>query len=142
MKKLAFQKAREQINLIALPYDESRDQLLKELGRANISLMLSWHEGFGANRVGGCGRRSTPYHKPGQRSRQLLKETLGEQIAGGYVRTVRVRGKEGGDDAVNFLPEDERDVRDAIIECAANLEDARETAVKLKKELKEKLVCT
>ena len=115
---------------------------MKELGRANIALMLSWHEGFGLT-----GWEAVAGEVPLIISRdsglwQLLKETLGERIAEGYVRTVRVRGKEGGDDTANFLAEDERDVRDAIIDCAANLEDARKTAVKLKKLLIDELFCT
>ncbi len=142
LKKLAFQTAGEQVNLIALPYDENRDQLLKELGRANIALMLSWHEGFGLT-----GWEAVAGEVPLIVSRdsglwQLVEDTLGEQRAKGYARTIHVRGKEGGNDAVNFLPEDERDVRDLIIDCAANLEEARKTAAKLKQELKEKWGCT
>src|SRR5262249_8007231 len=47
LRQLAFEKASRQINLIAVPYDDSRDDPFAELGRSNISLMLSWHEGFG-----------------------------------------------------------------------------------------------
>lgn len=47
LKKLADDTADRKVNLIALPFDENRDELFEKIGRANISLMLSWHEGFG-----------------------------------------------------------------------------------------------
>ena len=139
LKKLASQKAGRQVNLIALPYDENRDRLLKDLGRANISLMLSWHEGFGLTGWEAIAGEVPLIISLDSGLWQLLKETLGEQIAEGYVRTIDVHGQEG---AVNFRPEDERAVRDAIIDCAAKLEEARKTAVELKKKLQEELVCT
>jgi hypothetical protein len=37
---------------------------------------------------------------------------------------------------------DESTVRDAIIECTANLDEARTNAARLKRVLQEKLVCT
>jgi tetratricopeptide (TPR) repeat protein len=43
LKKLADDTADRKVNLIALPFDENRDELFEEIGRANISLMLSWH---------------------------------------------------------------------------------------------------
>ena len=46
LKKLADDTADRKVNLIALPFDENRDELFEEIGRANISLMLSWHEGL------------------------------------------------------------------------------------------------
>jgi hypothetical protein len=48
LQSLACEKAGRQLNLMALSYDdENRVELFEELGRANIALMLSWHEGFG-----------------------------------------------------------------------------------------------
>jgi hypothetical protein len=41
LKKLADDTADRKVNLIALPFDENRDELFEEIGRANISLMLS-----------------------------------------------------------------------------------------------------
>lgn len=102
--------------------------------------MLSWHEGFGltgweavAGEVPLIIGRDTGLH-------QLLTETFGESFVNAYVRTIDVRGQIS--DTANFLPEDERDVCNAIIECTANLENARKAAAKLKRELKEKWVCT
>jgi tetratricopeptide (TPR) repeat protein len=142
LKSLAFAKAGRQVNLIALTYDENRAQLFGELGRANISLMLSWHEGFGLT-----GWEAVAGEVPLIVSRQtglwqLLKETFDERFVDGYVRTIDIRGHEGDDDTANFLPEDEAAVRDAIIDCAAHYEEAHSAAVKLKQDLRQKWVCT
>jgi hypothetical protein len=95
LKKLADDTADRKVNLIALPFDENRDELFEEIGRANISLMLSWHEGFGLT-----GWEAIAGEVPLIVSRQtglwqLLKETFGERIARSYVRTIDIRGQEG-----------------------------------------------
>jgi len=142
LKRLADQTADRKVNLIALRFDEDRNQLFDELGRANISLMLSWHEGFGLT-----GWEAVAGEVPLIISRQtglwqLLKETFGEHPARGYVRVIDVRGREGDDDITNFRPDDEATIRDAIIDCAASLEEARKTAGKLKSDLTEEWICT
>jgi hypothetical protein len=142
LKELAFEKAGRQVNLIALPYDENREELLDELGRSNISMMLSWHEGFGLT-----GWEAIAGEVPLILSRQtgvwqLLQETLGKQIVEGYVRALEVRGREGDDDTANFLPQDEEAVREAIIDCTSKMEASRQAAAKLKQELKKELICT
>ena len=142
LEKLAFEKAGRKINLIALTYDENRDELFDTLGRSNISMMLSWHEGFGLT-----GWEAIAGEVPLILSRQtglwqLLKETLGEQIAEGYVRAIDVRGREGDDDTANFLPQDEEAVREAITDCTSKMDASRQAAAKLKLELKKELVCT
>jgi tetratricopeptide (TPR) repeat protein len=142
LRQLASEKAGRELNLMPLPFDENRHDLFDQLGRANIALMLSWHEGFGLT-----GWEAVAGEVPLIMSRQtglwqLLKETLGERPAGGYVRTVDVRGQRGDNDTSNFLPEDESAVRDAIIDCVAHLSMARTDASKLKQELKNRLICT
>ena len=47
LRRFAYDKAEREINLMAQPFDEDRAALFDQLGRANIALMLSWHEGFG-----------------------------------------------------------------------------------------------
>jgi len=47
LRRFAHGKAGRVINLLAQPFDEDRDALFDQLRRANIALMLSWHEGFG-----------------------------------------------------------------------------------------------
>jgi len=143
LSQLVSVRAGRQVNLIALPYDSNRQQMLEEVGGANISLMLSWHEGFGLTgweAIAG----EVPLIISGQTGLvQLLQETFeGENFIKGYVRLIDVRGRQGGDDSDNFLPEDETDVRDAIIDCAAGMERAREAAAKLKRDLQHKLICT
>jgi hypothetical protein len=140
--RLASEKADREVNLIALEFDENRAQLFDELGRANISLMLSWHEGFGLT-----GWEAVAGQVPLIISRQsglwqLLSETFEGNIPAGYVRTINVRGQSGVDDTANYHPVDESTVRDAIIECTANLDEARTNAARLKRVLQEKLVCT
>jgi tetratricopeptide (TPR) repeat protein/glycosyltransferase involved in cell wall biosynthesis len=142
LRRLASDKAGREVNLIALPYDESRDDLFGELGRSNISLMLSWHEGFGLT-----GWEAIAGEVPLIVSRQtgvwqLLKETFEERIAEGYVRAIDVRGQEGGDDTLNFLPGDEQKVRDAIIDTVAKMEESKRLAQQLKQELIKKLGCS
>ena len=140
--RLASERADREVNLFALTFDENRAQLFDELGRANISLMLSWHEGFGLT-----GWEAIAGEVPLILSRQtglwkLLTDTFGGNFAAGYVRTIDVRGQSGHDDTVNFRPEDESDVCKAIIYCTAHLDEVRKAAVQLKRDLQEKLVCT
>lgn len=47
LRELVSQRAGRVVNILATKYDEDRKALFDELGRANIALMLSWHEGFG-----------------------------------------------------------------------------------------------
>jgi len=142
LKALANEKAGRKVNLIARPFDENRQALFDELGKANISLMLSWHEGFGLT-----GWEAVAGEVPLIVSRQsglwqLLKETFDETLAEAYVRTIDVGGQDGDDDTANFRPADEAAVRDAILDWAADIESARQNAKKLKHELREKLVCS
>jgi hypothetical protein len=115
LKSLAFEKAGRQLNLMALSYDENRVELFEELGRANIALMLSWHEGFGLTGWEAVAAEVPLIIGKDTGLRQLLKETFGERFVNAYVRTIDVRGQIGDDDTPNFLPEDEADVCSAII---------------------------
>ena len=142
LKRLIADRADRQVNLMALRFDEDRTALFEELGRANISLMLSWHEGFGLTGWEALAAEVPLIVSQQTGLWQLLKETLGERLARGHVRAIDVRGREGEDDSTNFRPEDEALVRDAIIEIAADIQSARNSAAKLKRELKEKLICT
>ena len=142
LKQLADSRADRKVNLIPLAFDENRGALFKELGRANVALMLSWHEGFGLT-----GWEAVAGEVPLILSEQtglwqLLKEAFGERLAQGYVRVVDVRGQEGTADTANFHPEDETKVCHAIIDCVATLDEARKNAAKLKRELQKTLVCT
>jgi hypothetical protein len=142
LRNLANTKADREVNLIALRFDENRDNLFSELGRANIALMLSWHEGFGLTGWEAVAGEVPLIVSEQTGLWQLLKETFGERLARGYVRTIDVRGQEGGDGIANFRPEDEANVCDAIIDCVANLDAARSNAKKLKLELYKECLCT
>ncbi len=139
---LVSSKAGREVNLIALPFDEDRNRLFDELGRANISLMLSWHEGFGLTGWEAVAGEVPLIVSRGTGLWQLLKETFGERFVDGYVRTIDVHGQRGDNDVANYLPEDETAVRDAIVELAADLDEARNAAAKLKRDLQRELVCT
>ncbi|MEL7448609.1 MAG: tetratricopeptide repeat protein, partial [Pseudomonadota bacterium] len=141
LRKLAADRAGRQVNLLPLPFDEAREEVLAELGRANLALMLSWHEGFGLT-----GWEAIAGEVPLILSLQsglwkLLQESFG-QLANGLVKTVDVRGREGSDEASNFRAEDEEDVKNVILDVAADPASARKAAVELKQKLAEKLVCT
>ena len=47
LKDFTEEYAKSVININALPYTESREQLYSELSGASVALMPSWHEGFG-----------------------------------------------------------------------------------------------
>ena len=142
LARLGSEKAGRELTLITLPFGENRNTLLDELGRANIALMLSWHEGFGLTGWEAVAGEIPLILSEQTGLWQFLKETFGERLARGYVRTVDVHGQRGNDQTPNFLPGDENAVRDEIIDCAANLEKARADASKLKQELNHKWNCT
>jgi UDP-N-acetylglucosamine:LPS N-acetylglucosamine transferase len=47
LRQLAEEKASRVVTILAQPFTKNRDELFDQLGRANLALMLSWHEGFG-----------------------------------------------------------------------------------------------
>jgi hypothetical protein len=47
LKRIVNGEARRQVNVMASPYTEDRQELFTELARNEVALMLSWHEGFG-----------------------------------------------------------------------------------------------
>jgi glycosyltransferase involved in cell wall biosynthesis len=47
LRQLAQDKAGRALNILAQPFTDCREDLFDQLGRANLALMLSWHEGFG-----------------------------------------------------------------------------------------------
>src|SRR4030095_12023635 len=103
--------------------------------------MLSWHEGFGLT-----GWEAIAAQVPLIISRQsglyrLVHESLGDP-GSACLKVLDIRGREDNEDSVNFPPEDEKNVRDAIIDMVSNLERWQENAAYLKLNLIEKLKCT
>ena len=127
LKRLTSSKARRVVNLIAVPFLEDRDALLRELREANLALVLSWHEGFGLTAWEAIaaevplivGRNSGVY-------RFLNAELPGG--AAGFVRAVDVRGALSRRTGGHFRREDEDEVRDAILDIARDLAGVQERA--------------
>jgi glycosyltransferase involved in cell wall biosynthesis len=142
LRRLAHEKAGGQIiNLLAQPFAEDRDQLFDQLGRANIALMLSWHEGFGLT-----GWEAIAAEVPLVVSRRsglyrLVHKGL-EGIGDNCLRVIDVQGREGDDETSNFTEKDEAAARDAILDITSELPSAQRRAKHLKKLLQDKLVCT
>ena len=126
LRKFANDEAGRELNLMAQPFDEDRAALFDQLGRANIALMLSWHEGFGLT-----GWEAIAAEVPLIVSRQsglyrLVDEALGDPGTACF-RMIDVQGQEGNDDTSNFTQPDE----DADTRC--HFEDSQrgnESAVK------------
>ena len=141
LRQLAEQKAGRVMMILAQPFTENRDELFDQLGRANLALMLSWHEGFGLT-----GWEAIAAQVPLIISRQsglyrLVKDNIGDHgIA--CLKVLDIRGREGSDDSTNFLPEDEGNVRDAILEMVRDLKNWQKNAAYLKCLLEQKLECT
>jgi glycosyltransferase involved in cell wall biosynthesis len=141
LRQLASDKAGCQVNLLAQPFDEDRDAVFDLLGRANIALMLSWHEGFGLT-----GWEAIAAQVPLIVTRQsglyaLVDETL-EEPGTACLSVIEIEGQEGDDDVENFTANDEAHVRDAIVRIASDLPRARRNAERLKQLLQQRLVCT
>ncbi len=127
LKQLASCKAGAVVNLIAIPFLEDRDLLLRELREANLALVSSWHEGFGltaweaiAAQVPLVVGRNTGVY-------QLLENELAGAETG-FVRAVDVRGalfQRGGG---HFRREDEQELKNAILDIARDLARAQERA--------------
>jgi tetratricopeptide (TPR) repeat protein/glycosyltransferase involved in cell wall biosynthesis len=141
LRRVANDKAGRELNLMAQPFDEDRAVLFDQLGRANIALMLSWHEGFGLT-----GWEAIAAEVPLIVSRQsglyrLVDEALGDPGTACF-RMIDVQGQEGNDDTSNFTQPDEDQTRDAILRIVSEVPRAQSNARLLKKLLQEKLVCT
>ncbi len=145
-RAIADNYAGRAMNVLPLPYDENRERLFGTLAQADVSMMLSWHEGFGLT-----GWEAIAAGVPvvvGENSGlfQLVKETLGGAGAG-CLFGIEVDGNRGnghrdGGEAPNHTDKDVERVRDAILTIAADPRQARENALSLRRQLVDKLVCT
>jgi glycosyltransferase involved in cell wall biosynthesis len=127
------------VNLKALPFDEDRSTLFGRIRRANLALMLSWHEGFGLTGWEAIaaevplivGRNSGLY--------QLIRDELGRP-GEACLSAMRIRGPIRTDE--QFHPSDLEEASNEIISVSKNLAEHRRAAVKLKEDLKAALGCT
>jgi glycosyltransferase involved in cell wall biosynthesis len=140
LRQLAQEKAGRALNILAQPFTAQREPLFDQLGRANLALMLSWHEGFGLT-----GWEAIAAQVPLIVSRQsglyrLVQESIGDPgIA--CLKVLDIQGQEGDDDSANFTEEDEAHVRDAILEMVRDMGRWQQNAASLKGFLADKLVC-
>jgi hypothetical protein len=140
IRQLAQVKSGRVINIIPQPFDSNRQHLFDQIGRANIALMLSWHEGFGLT-----GWEAIAGEVPLIVSRQsglfrLVHETL-KNPGIACLTPIDVQGRDGNNESEYYTEADEKAVRDAILRLAADLEGAHEAARHLKQMLREKLGC-
>lgn len=142
LRKLANKHADRVVTVIAQQFDTDRSRLLDEVSRANIAMMLSWHEGFGLTAweaIAGAipliiNRNTGVWH--------LITSVLDEDRAATYVQLVDVRGREDGEEEDNFADEDVVAVRDAILKIANDLGKAQRNALELRSILQSAFVCT
>jgi tetratricopeptide (TPR) repeat protein/glycosyltransferase involved in cell wall biosynthesis len=141
LRSFAHEKAGREINLIAQPFDEDRDALFDQLGRANIAMMLSWHEGFGLTGWEAIAAEVPLILSKQSGLRHLVDEALGDPGTACF-RSIDVQGQEGDDETSNFTQHDEDRTRDAILDIANDLSRAQANAQRLKRLLQQQLVCT
>jgi glycosyltransferase involved in cell wall biosynthesis len=140
LRQLAQAQAGRALNILAQPFTAQREPLFDQLGRADLALMLSWHEGFGLP-----GWEAIAAQVPLIVSRQsglysLVQESIGDPgIA--CLKVLDIQGQEGDDDSANFTEEDEAHVRDAILEMVRDMGRWQQNAASLKGFLADKLVC-
>ena len=129
------------INVLPLPYDEDRARLFDTLARTDLSLMLSWHEGFGLTGWEAIAAGVPVIVGKDSGLFKLVKETLGG-TGTGCLAGLDLEGRRGDGDTPNYTEKDMISVRNAILEIAKKPEEARENALSLRRQLAEKLVCT
>ena len=132
LKSLVHERARRIINVVAVPYTEDRNELFRALPQNEVSLMLSWHEGFGL-----VGWESISARLPLIISRRsglyrLLLE--GPPELAEYVTAVDIRGS--SDDEPNQHDVDA--VANALLSVASNLPEALAKADRLWEYLSER----
>ena len=141
LRQLAQEKAGRALNILAQPFTAQREPLFDQLGRANLALMLSWHEGFGLT-----GWEAIAAQVPLIVSKQsglyrLVQEHIGAPGTA-CLNGLDIQGQEGDDDSANFTVEDGAHVRDAILEMVRDMGQWQQNAASLKGFLADKLVCT
>ena len=116
------------VNVHALPYTTDRQQLIRELSRASVALMPSWHEGFGLVAWEAIAAAIPLIVSKKSGVYKLLASTRGEALTR-HVYPVDIKGRV---DAPFFHDDDLRTVQDAILSVASDQERARERAAMLR----------
>jgi glycosyltransferase involved in cell wall biosynthesis len=128
------------LNILPLPFTDDRDTLMGVLGRANLALMLSKHEGFGLTGWEAIateipliiGRDSGLY--------ELIRDLGGENPD--RVIAIAVQGDNRGPDYESFTQEDEKLTADAVARVSRDLETFQAKAHGLKLALIDRYGCT
>jgi glycosyltransferase involved in cell wall biosynthesis len=138
---LASKYANRVINIINLPYDENRQALMDRLCEANMSFVLSWHEGFGL-----AGWEAIAAEVPLVLSQNSGLFRLVEAHLGGAgvgcLSSLAIEGKIRGKDGEWFSDNDLHRTSKIIREISANIARAKRNARFLKEQLQRVLVCT
>lgn len=115
----AEDEAERVVDIRLLPFLDGRDELITQLGSANVSLFLSWHDGFGLSAWEAIGAgipliisRATGVYK--------MLEQIGGR-ATGCVTPLDIRGSFGFSDGNNFRDADADAVCNALIQVAMDL---------------------
>jgi glycosyltransferase involved in cell wall biosynthesis len=134
--------AKRTVNLIGLPYSESRDELFERLGEANLAMMLSWHEGFGLTGWEAIAAEIPLIVSKSSGVYQLIERELGG--AGiGCLHPVEIRGTSVIDERQDEISEqDISTVANRIFHIATDIARAKRDAHQLRNMLVGKLGCT
>jgi glycosyltransferase involved in cell wall biosynthesis len=131
LKAFSERYAKRVINLRALSFTSNRKTLFDELRRSTLALMPSWHEGFGlvAWEAIAAGVPLVVSQKSG------VYRFLKEWKLGLFLQSIYSIDIRGTNVEPFFLPEDLRDVADAIVAIAKNPPEARTRAAQLREDV-------
>ena len=113
-------QAHRALDVRLLPYLDDRQLLLREFDGVNLSLFLSWHDGFGLSAWEAIGMGIPLILSEATGVYKLLEQIGG--IATGCVTSVDIRGSYGLESDQNFHRDDVRAVRDAILSIGTKLQ--------------------
>lgn len=137
LRRLAQDKADRAINLIPLQFSENRKQVFEALRQSTVALMPSWHEGFGLTgwEAIAAGVPLIASEKSGLY--KCLKAELGD--AGlALFKPVDIKGWDDQTGDIHFHSDDERSIREALLQLAADPAKAKANALALRKTLLDK----
>lgn len=138
LKDIAEHRADRVWNIQLNDFIESREELRSYLLSANLSLMLSWHEGFGLSAWEAIGVGLPTIISRGSGVYRLLRDLGGQ--ATGCIHAIDVRGRSS--DAEPFSSDDLVELRNTIISIATELPEHVRDAATLSGFLREQLCFT
>jgi glycosyltransferase involved in cell wall biosynthesis len=124
------------LNVLPLPFTNDRNALLGILGRANLALMLSKHEGFGLTGWEAIATETPLIIGRDSGLYDLIQDLGGENPD--RVMAIAVQGDNRGPDYESFTPEDEKHTAEAVARVSRDLKTFQAKASGLKRALIEK----